>query len=173
MSRSGFDLEKHRLKGRGIRSETEKSLLSLGFLLIVALPKRRTLNAEYYRDNIFAALTQLQPQEMLQLRASTARGTIGPDSTPTEAAQAPRARPRGGGEAQKRHNIERSNWNNKALYLHYRFEKRILRHLIRIRVGFNIREACSLGQSQSDGSKARSDWAERVGWKPGDKERVN
>jgi hypothetical protein len=31
----------------------------LGFPLIVALPKGRTFNAEYYRDNIFAALTQL------------------------------------------------------------------------------------------------------------------
>jgi transposase len=29
----------------------------------VALPKERTFNAEYYRDNIFAALTQLQPED--------------------------------------------------------------------------------------------------------------
>jgi hypothetical protein len=35
----------------------------LGFPLIVALPKGRTLNAEYYRENIFAALTQLQPED--------------------------------------------------------------------------------------------------------------
>jgi hypothetical protein len=33
----------------------------LGFPLIVALPKGRTLDAEYYRDNILAALTQFQP----------------------------------------------------------------------------------------------------------------
>jgi hypothetical protein len=33
----------------------------LGFPLIVALPKGRTCNAEYYRDNILAVLTQLQP----------------------------------------------------------------------------------------------------------------
>jgi transposase len=33
----------------------------LGFPLIVALPKGRTFNAEYYRENILAALTQLQP----------------------------------------------------------------------------------------------------------------
>jgi hypothetical protein len=31
----------------------------LGFPLIVALPKGRTFNAEYYYDNILAALTQL------------------------------------------------------------------------------------------------------------------
>jgi transposase len=35
----------------------------LGFPLIVALPKGRTFNAEYYRDNILAALTQLQPED--------------------------------------------------------------------------------------------------------------
>jgi transposase len=29
----------------------------------VALPKGRTFNAEYYRDNILAALTQLQPED--------------------------------------------------------------------------------------------------------------
>jgi transposase len=34
-----------------------------GFPLIVALPKGRTLNTEYYRDNILAALTQLQSEE--------------------------------------------------------------------------------------------------------------
>jgi hypothetical protein len=33
----------------------------LGFPLITALPKGCTLNAEYYRDNILAALTQFQP----------------------------------------------------------------------------------------------------------------
>jgi hypothetical protein len=33
----------------------------LGFLLIVALPKGCTFNAEYYRDNILAALTQFHP----------------------------------------------------------------------------------------------------------------
>jgi hypothetical protein len=31
----------------------------LGFPLIVVLPKGRIFNAEYYRDNILAALTQL------------------------------------------------------------------------------------------------------------------
>jgi hypothetical protein len=35
----------------------------LGFPLIVALPKARTFNAEYYRDNILAALTQLQLED--------------------------------------------------------------------------------------------------------------
>jgi hypothetical protein len=35
----------------------------LGFPLIVALPKGCTVNAEYYRDNILAALTQLQPED--------------------------------------------------------------------------------------------------------------
>jgi histone-lysine N-methyltransferase SETMAR len=31
--------------------------------LIAPLPMRRTFNAEYYRDNILAALTQLQPED--------------------------------------------------------------------------------------------------------------
>jgi transposase len=35
----------------------------LGFPLIVALPKGCTFNARYYRDNILAALTQLQPED--------------------------------------------------------------------------------------------------------------
>jgi transposase len=35
----------------------------LGFPLIVALPKGHTFNADYYRDNILAALTQLQPED--------------------------------------------------------------------------------------------------------------
>jgi hypothetical protein len=35
----------------------------LEFPLIVALPKGRTFNSEYYHDNIFAALTQLQPED--------------------------------------------------------------------------------------------------------------
>jgi hypothetical protein len=35
----------------------------LGFPLIVALTKERTFNAEYYRNNILVALTQLQPEE--------------------------------------------------------------------------------------------------------------
>jgi histone-lysine N-methyltransferase SETMAR len=35
----------------------------LGFPLIVALPKGRIFNAEHYRDNILAALTQLQPED--------------------------------------------------------------------------------------------------------------
>jgi hypothetical protein len=35
----------------------------LGFPLIVVLPKWRTLNAEYYCDNILAAPTQLQPED--------------------------------------------------------------------------------------------------------------
>jgi hypothetical protein len=36
---------------------------SLGFPLIVALPKERVFNAEYYRDNILATLTQFQPED--------------------------------------------------------------------------------------------------------------
>jgi transposase len=35
----------------------------LRFSLIVALPKGRTFNAEYYCDSIVAALTQLQPED--------------------------------------------------------------------------------------------------------------
>jgi transposase len=35
----------------------------LGFPLIVELPKGSTFNTEYYRDNILAALTQLQPED--------------------------------------------------------------------------------------------------------------
>jgi hypothetical protein len=35
----------------------------LKFPLILALPKGRTFNAEYYRDNILATLTQLQPED--------------------------------------------------------------------------------------------------------------
>jgi hypothetical protein len=30
---------------------------------MVALPKGRAFNAEYYRNNAFAALTQLQPED--------------------------------------------------------------------------------------------------------------
>jgi transposase len=36
---------------------------SIGFPLIVALPNGRTLNAEYYCNNVLAALTQLQPED--------------------------------------------------------------------------------------------------------------
>jgi hypothetical protein len=36
---------------------------SLRFPLIVVLPKGRTFNAEYYRDNILATLTQLQSED--------------------------------------------------------------------------------------------------------------
>jgi histone-lysine N-methyltransferase SETMAR len=36
---------------------------SLGFPLIVTLPKGSPFNAEYYHDNILAALTQLQPDD--------------------------------------------------------------------------------------------------------------
>jgi hypothetical protein len=36
---------------------------SFGFPLIVPLPKGRVFNAEYYRDNILAALTQFQPED--------------------------------------------------------------------------------------------------------------
>jgi hypothetical protein len=35
----------------------------LEFPLIVALPKGRTFNAGYYRDNILAELTQFQPED--------------------------------------------------------------------------------------------------------------
>jgi histone-lysine N-methyltransferase SETMAR len=35
----------------------------LGSPLIVTLPKGRTFNAEYYRDNILVTLTQLQPED--------------------------------------------------------------------------------------------------------------
>jgi hypothetical protein len=49
----------------------------LGFPLIVVLPKGHTFNAEYYRDNILAALTQLQREDdgiQLILHADNARG---------------------------------------------------------------------------------------------------
>jgi transposase len=49
---------------------------SLGLPLIVALPKERTFNAEYYRDNILAALTQLHPEDdrrKLSVHADNAR----------------------------------------------------------------------------------------------------
>jgi hypothetical protein len=36
----------------------------LRFPLIVALPKERTFNAEYYRDNVLAVLIQLQPEDL-------------------------------------------------------------------------------------------------------------
>jgi transposase len=36
---------------------------SIGIPFIVTPPKGRTFNAEYYRDTIFAALTQLQPED--------------------------------------------------------------------------------------------------------------
>jgi hypothetical protein len=36
---------------------------SIGIHLIVALPKGHAFNAEYYRDNILAALAQLQPED--------------------------------------------------------------------------------------------------------------
>jgi hypothetical protein len=51
----------------------------LGFPLIVALPKGRILNAEYYRDNILAALAQLQPEDdgrKLVVHADLARARI-------------------------------------------------------------------------------------------------
>jgi hypothetical protein len=35
----------------------------LGFPLIVELPKGRTFNAEYYRDNIIVPLTEFQPED--------------------------------------------------------------------------------------------------------------
>jgi histone-lysine N-methyltransferase SETMAR len=43
----------------------------LGFPLIVIFPKGCTFNAEYCRDNVFAALTQLQPED--SARAHTAQ----------------------------------------------------------------------------------------------------
>jgi transposase len=48
----------------------------LRFPLIVALPKGRTFNAEYYRDNIVAALTQFQSDDdgrKLAIHADNAR----------------------------------------------------------------------------------------------------
>jgi hypothetical protein len=35
----------------------------IGILLIVALPEGGIFNAEYYHDNILAALTQIQPED--------------------------------------------------------------------------------------------------------------
>jgi methyl coenzyme M reductase subunit C len=51
----------------------------LGFSLIVALPKGCTFNAEYYRDNILAALTRLQPEDdgrKLVIHAGNAKAHI-------------------------------------------------------------------------------------------------
>jgi hypothetical protein len=50
----------------------------LGFLLIVALPKGRTFQAEYYRNHILAALTQLQPEDdgRKLVHADNARATL-------------------------------------------------------------------------------------------------
>jgi hypothetical protein len=51
----------------------------LGFPLIGALPKGCTFNTEYYRDNILAALTQLQPEDderKLVVHADNARAHI-------------------------------------------------------------------------------------------------
>jgi hypothetical protein len=48
----------------------------LGYPLIVALPKGRTFNAEYHRDNILATLTQFQPEDdgrKLVVQADNAR----------------------------------------------------------------------------------------------------
>jgi histone-lysine N-methyltransferase SETMAR len=48
----------------------------LGFTLIVAVPKGRTFNAEYYRDNILAALNRFQPEDdgrKLVIHADNAR----------------------------------------------------------------------------------------------------
>jgi transposase len=48
----------------------------LGFPLIMTLPKRRTFNTKYYRDNILAAMTQLQPgddRRKLVVHADNAR----------------------------------------------------------------------------------------------------
>jgi hypothetical protein len=65
MNISGFDLEKHRLKWRGIRSKTGNSWLSLhefiGICLDRGILKGRIFNAEYYRDHILTALTQFHP----------------------------------------------------------------------------------------------------------------
>jgi hypothetical protein len=52
---------RHAIQNRKIRVTIAWN--PLGFPLIVALPKWRTFNAEYYRDNILAALTQLQPED--------------------------------------------------------------------------------------------------------------
>jgi transposase len=51
----------------------------LGFPLIAALPKGRPFNVKYYRDNIFAALTQFQPEDdgrKLVVHADNARAHI-------------------------------------------------------------------------------------------------
>jgi histone-lysine N-methyltransferase SETMAR len=48
----------------------------LGFPLIAVLPKGCTFKAEYYRDNILAALTQLRPEddgEKLVIHADNAK----------------------------------------------------------------------------------------------------
>jgi hypothetical protein len=55
------DMARHLIQDRNIMVTIAWN--PLGFSLIVALPEGRTFHAEYYRDNILAALTQLQPED--------------------------------------------------------------------------------------------------------------
>jgi hypothetical protein len=61
----GYSMVTNYLRQRHFPSTLRETIAwnPLGFPLIVALPKGPTLNAEYYRDHIFAALTQLQPED--------------------------------------------------------------------------------------------------------------
>jgi transposase len=71
------EMARHTIQGRKIMVTITCN--PLGFPLIVALPKGRTFNAEDYRDNILAALTQLQSEDdgrKLVIHADNARSHI-------------------------------------------------------------------------------------------------
>jgi hypothetical protein len=61
----GYSTVTNYLRQRHFPSTLRESIAwnPLGFPLIVALPNGRTFNAEYYRDNILAALAQSQPED--------------------------------------------------------------------------------------------------------------
>jgi hypothetical protein len=62
---TGYSTVTNYLRQRHFPSTVRETIAwnPFGFPLIVALPKGRTFNAEYYRDNILAALTQFQPED--------------------------------------------------------------------------------------------------------------
>jgi hypothetical protein len=61
----GYSMVTNYLRQRHFPSTLRETIAwnPLRFPMIVALIKGRTSNAEYYRDNILAALTQLQPED--------------------------------------------------------------------------------------------------------------
>jgi histone-lysine N-methyltransferase SETMAR len=74
----GYSTVTNYLRQRRFPSTLHETIASSpwAFPLIVALPKRRIFKAEYYRDNILAALTQFHPEDdgrKLVARADNAR----------------------------------------------------------------------------------------------------